>query len=319
MKYLITLLSVIFILNSPLLAHNNSLMDTSLVELNTKTGIIYGTLQTPKIINDKIPVAILIAGSGPTDRDGNNPMMKNNSLKLLAEALTNNGVATLRYDKRGIGESVKAAKSESDLRFEDYISDAVAWIEFVKQNPKFSKIIIVGHSEGSLIGMNAAIHANGFVSIAGAGSSADIILKEQLSSKGKIVQDLCYPIIDSLKAGIIVNDVNPNLNSLFRISVQPYMISWFKHNPQIDIKQLKFPSLIIQGDNDLQVSINDAKLLASVNNKSKLVIIEKMNHVLKIVDNSNKDSNLAAYTNPTIPISEVLINEIVKYVRNNNK
>ena len=316
MKYLTTLLSVLFILNSSLLANKNSLIDSTSVELSTKTGIIYGTLLMPNNISGKIPVVILIAGSGPTDRNGNNPMMKNNSLKLLAEALINNGIATLRYDKRGIGESVKAAKSESDLRFEDYISDAAAWIELVKQNPKFSKIIIIGHSEGSLIGMNAATNANGFVSIAGAGSSADIILKEQLSSKGKLVQDLCYPIIDSLKAGSIVKDINPNLNSLFRISVQPYLISWFKHNPQLDIKQLKFPSLIIQGDNDLQVSINDAKFLASANNKSKLVVIEKMNHVLKIVDNSNQASNLAAYTNPTIPISEVLIYEIVKYIKN---
>jgi pimeloyl-ACP methyl ester carboxylesterase len=163
--------------------------------------------------------------------------------------------------------------------------------------------------------MNAATNANGFISIAGAGSSADIILKEQLSSKGKLVQDLCYPIIDSLKAGILVNDINPNLNSLFRISVQPYIISWFKHNPQIDIKQLKFPSLIIQGDNDLQVSITDAKLLASASKNNKLVVIEKMNHVLKIVENNNQSSNLATYTNSSIPISEVLIDEIVKFIK----
>jgi hypothetical protein len=315
MRYLTTNLLILLILNSALFANEISLIDSTSVELNTKTGIIYGTLLIPNNIIGKMPVVIIIAGSGPTDRDGNNPMMKNNSLKLLAEALTNNGIATLRYDKRGVGESVKAVKSESDLRFEDYISDAAAWIEFVKQNPKFSKIIIIGHSEGSLLGMNAATNANGFISIAGAGSSADIILKEQLSSKGKLVQDLCYPIIDSLKAGILVNDINPNLNSLFRISVQPYIISWFKHNPQIDIKQLKFPSLIIQGDNDLQVSITDAKLLASASKNNKLVVIEKMNHVLKIVENNNQSSNLATYTNSSIPISEVLIDEIVKFIK----
>jgi len=315
MRYLSTHLLILLILNSALFANEISLIDSTSVELNTKTGIIYGTLLIPNNIIGKMPVVIIIAGSGPTDRDGNNPMMKNNSLKLLAEALTNNGIATLRYDKRGVGESVKAVKSESDLRFEDYISDAAAWIEFVKQNPKFSKIIIIGHSEGSLLGMNAATNANGFISIAGAGSSADIILKEQLSSKGKLVQDLCYPIIDSLKAGILVNDINPNLNSLFRISVQPYIISWFKHNPQIDIKQLKFPSLIIQGDNDLQVSITDAKLLASASKNNKLVVIEKMNHVLKIVENNNQSSNLATYTNSSIPISEVLIDEIVKFIK----
>ena len=273
MKHFKSLLPTFLLSIFTLIANANTLVDSSLIELNTKTGVIYGTLLMPDNVSGKVPIAILIAGSGPTDRDGNNPMMKNNSLKLLAESLTINGIATLRFDKRGIAASIKAAKSEADLRFEDYIEDAIGWIELMKQNPKFSKVIIIGHSEGSLIGMNAAKHANGFVSIAGAGSSADIILKEQLSSKGKMVQDLCYPIIDSLKAGIIINDVYPNLNSLFRLSVQPYMISWFKHNPQIDIKQLKFPSLIMQGDNDLQVTLNDAKLLSESSKKSKFIII----------------------------------------------
>lgn len=316
MKHLIIFVSAIFFSFTALFANGKSLNDSSSVELNTKTGIIYGTLLLPNNISGKIPVAILIAGSGPTDRDGNNQVMKNNSLKQLAETLANNGIASLRYDKRGIGESVKAAKSESDLRFEDYISDAIDWISFVKQNPKFSKIIVIGHSEGSLIGMNAAKNANGFVSISGAGSSADIILKEQLAPKGKVVQDLCYPIIDSLKAGIIIKEVNPMLNSLFRLSIQPYMISWFKHNPQMDIKQLKYPCLIIQGDNDLQVSINDAKLLSSASNKSQILIIEKMNHVLKIIDKGDQSANIATYSNPSIPISAILTDEIIKYIKN---
>lgn len=316
MKQIQILLSAILFSFTSLFANENILFDSSAVELNTKTGIIYGTLLLPNNISNKVPVVILISGSGPTDRDGNNPVMKNNSLKQLAEALANNGIASVRYDKRGIGESVKAAKSESELRFEDYISDAIDWISFVKQNPKFSKVIIIGHSEGSLIGMNAAKYANGFVSISGAGSSADIILKEQLAQKGKVVQDLCYPIIDSLKAGVMIKDVNPMLNSLFRLSVQPYMISWFKHDPQIDIKQLKYPCLILQGDNDLQVSINDAKLLSAAGNESRLLIVEKMNHVLKIIDKGDQSANIASYSNIAMPISAVLTDEIIKYIKN---
>jgi len=316
MKQIQILLSAILFSFTSLFANENKLFDSSAVELNTKTGIIYGTLLLPNNISNKVPVVILISGSGPTDRDGNNPVMKNNSLKQLAEALANNGIASVRYDKRGIGESVKAAKSESELRFEDYISDAIDWISFVKLNPKFSKVIIIGHSEGSLIGMNAAKYANGFVSISGAGSSADIILKEQLAPKGKVVQDLCYPIIDSLKAGVMIKDVNPMLNSLFRLSVQPYMISWFKHDPQIDIKQLKYPCLILQGDNDLQVSINDAKLLSAAGNESRLLIVEKMNHVLKIIDKGDQSANIASYSNIAMPISAVLTDEIIKYIKN---
>jgi pimeloyl-ACP methyl ester carboxylesterase len=315
MKQIQLLLSAIIFSFTSLYANEKILFDSSAVELNTKTGIIYGTLLLPNNISGKVPVVILISGSGPTDRDGNNPLMKNNSLKQLAEALANNGIASVRYDKRGIGESANAAKSESELRFEDYISDAVDWISFIKQNPKFSKVIVIGHSEGSLIGMNAAKNANGFVSISGAGSSADIILKEQLAPKGKVVQDLCYPIIDSLKAGVMIKDVNPMLNSLFRLSVQPYMISWFKHNPQMDIKQLRYPCLILQGDNDLQVSINDAKLLSAASNESRLIIIEKMNHILKIIDKGDQSANMASYSNPDMPISTALTNEIIKYIK----
>jgi len=248
---------------------------SQLVELETKSGILYGTLLMPNSVRDKLPVALIIAGSGPTDRDGNNTMMKNNSLKMLAESLAKNGIASLRYDKRGVGESKAALKSELDINFQDYIQDAQGWIDLLKQNKQFSKFIIIGHSEGSLIGMNVAKNTNGFISLAGAGYSADMILKDQLGAQGKQVQDMCFPIIDSLKAGKLVNNVNPMLQSLFRASIQPYMISWFKHNPQEDIKTLKFPCLIIQGDNDLQISLNDAKLLANAKSNNQLVVIEK--------------------------------------------
>ena len=285
------------------------------IELITGTGTIYGTLMVPSNVKGRIPLALIIAGSGPTDRDGNNSMMKNNSLKQLAESLATNGIASLRYDKRGVADSKQAGKSEADLKFEDYINDANDWIKLLKQNIMYSKIIVIGHSEGSLIGMNAAKNAEGFISLAGAGYSADLILKNQLGAQGKQIQEMCFPIIDSLKEGKLVTNVNPMLSSLFRSSVQPYMISWFKHNPQADIKQLKFPSLIIQGDNDLQISLDDARQLSAASPKSKLVIIEKMNHVLKIVDSGDRSANVAAYSNPTMPIAKELTNAIVGYIK----
>ena len=285
------------------------------IELITGTGTIYGTLMVPSNVKGRIPLALIIAGSGPTDRDGNNSMMKNNSLKQLAESLATNGIASLRYDKRGVADSKQAGKSEADLKFEDYINDANDWIKLLKQNIMYSKIIVIGHSEGSLIGMNAAKNAEGFISLAGAGYSADLILKNQLGAQGKQIQEMCFPIIDSLKEGKLVSNVNPMLSSLFRTSVQPYMISWFKHNPQADIKQLKFPSLIIQGDNDLQISLDDARQLSAASPKSKLVIIEKMNHVLKIVDSGDRSANVAAYSNPTMPIAKELTNAIVGYIK----
>ena len=308
------LFAALLTISIQLIAQDKPTNNASLIGLKTNSGSLYGTLLMPKHINGKIPVALIIAGSGPTDRDGNNAMMKNNSLKMLAESLANNGIASLRYDKRGIGESKAALISEVNLSFEDLIQDAQQWVRMLKENKNFSKIIIIGHSEGSLIGMNAAKNANGFISLAGAGRSADLILKEQLGAQPKQVQDLCFPIIDSLTAGKLVDNVNPMLNSLFRSSVQPYMISWFKHNPQQDIKQLKFPCLIIQGDNDLQVSISDARLLSDAKNNNQLVIIEKMNHIFKIIESGDRSANVAAYSDPSMPISTGLAEAIVKYI-----
>ncbi len=123
----------------------------------------------------------------------------NANLQKLAFALANNNVASLRFDKRGIAASTPAAKSEADLRFEDYINDTRDWIKLLKEDKRFSKVIVIGHSEGSLIGMIAATDADMFISIAGAGRSADIVIREQLSTQPKGVQDAAYPIIDSLK------------------------------------------------------------------------------------------------------------------------
>ena len=134
-----------------------------------------------------MPVVLLLSGSGPTDRNGNSPMLpgKNNSLQMLAEGLASNGIASLRYDKRGVGESAKAMMAEADLRFETYVDDAVAWCEQLRKDKRFSAVIIAGHSEGSLIGMLAAKRCNaaGFISIAGAGRAAADILRTQLAGK----------------------------------------------------------------------------------------------------------------------------------------
>lgn len=287
-------LLILLTINIPIVtASINS--DTTFIEtgitLQTSTGEIFGTLTIPGR-PDRIPVALIISGPGPTDRDGNNPMMKNNSLKILATELSKNGIATLRYDKRGVADSKAAAKSEKDLRFDDYVSDAKEWIYLLKKDNRFSEVIIVGHSEGSLIGMLAGMSINKFISIAGFGQSVDKVLKEQLS----LVQDLSFPIIDSLKHGNTIETVPPMLNSLFRPSVQPYMISWFKYDPQDEIKKLSIPILILQGTNDIQVGVGNARRLSNANPNAELFLITGMNHILRITD-GNRQANLATYSN----------------------
>jgi len=208
------------------------------VQITQKQGTLKGTLVLPPS-QKQCPVVLLIAGSGPTDRNGNSSLSgQNNSLKLLAEGLAEKGIATLRYDKRGIGESRFPALKESALTIEDYIQDASKWIYYLKKDPRFYSVIVLGHSEGSLIGATAARQcaADAFISVAGPGKSLQTILLEQLqqnTSKEYYLQSKC--IISELEKGHTVPIPDSSFAILFRPSVQPYLISEFRYDPAIEI------------------------------------------------------------------------------------
>lgn len=308
---LLILLSINFAVANGSLSRDTTFTETE-VTLQTGNGVIYGTLTIPEKPR-RMPVALIIAGSGPTDRDGNNPVMKNNSLKILAAELAEEGIASLRYDKRGIAASKAAVTSEKDLRFDDYVSDAAAWIQILKKDKRFSEVVVIGHSEGSLIGMVAGRSADKFISVAGFGRSADLVLKEQLGSQPKVVQDLSFPIIDSLKNGITVDSVPPMIKSLFRPSVQPYMISWFKYDPRTEIGKLPVPVLIIQGTNDIQVGVENARQLSDANPGAELLLINNMNHIFRITE-GDRMANLATYSNITLPVSEELVSAVTGFI-----
>jgi pimeloyl-ACP methyl ester carboxylesterase len=299
------------------------------VVLKTTTGDIYGTLNVP-VAKGPVPVALFIAGSGPTDRDGNNPMMKNNSLKFLGDTLNSLGIATLRYDKRGIAASKNAMKIETDIRFNMLVEDATDLIKMLKADKRFSKVIVVGHSEGSTIGLKAAAQggADAMVSIAGPGQSADKVLRRQLDAsldpakaaseqaaeQMRNMREMANKFIDTLSKGDTLHNPPASMNSLFRPSVQPYLISWFKYDPQQLIKQLKVPVLIIQGNTDLQVTEADAMMLLKANPEAKVLIIDRMNHVLKHSE-AEQRANHATYINPDLPVVPDLVTAIVDFVK----
>ena len=260
-----------------------------------------------------MPIVLIIAGSGPTDRDGNQVNMKCDELKKLATGLCENGIATLRFDKRGIGESTKPAREE-DVIFEDLVEDVKEWVKLLKKDKRFSKIIIAGHSEGSLIGMLAADKADAYISIAGPGHPVDEILKEQLAQQPQEILDMVFPIIDSLKKGRTVANVDHKLYILFRPSVQPYLISMFKYHPAVEIKKLTIPICIIQGTTDMQVSVSDAKLLASAAPSARLLLIDNMNHVFREVTSRERKDQMPTYTDPSIPIMKSLVEGIKDFV-----
>lgn len=285
--------------------------------LSVPAGVLCGSLSVPGV-NKQCPVVLIIAGSGPTDRDGNSKAGVNgNSYRILADSLLQYGIASLRYDKRGVGESAAAGAKEEDTRFTDMVTDAVAWVLLLKKDNRFSKIIIAGHSEGSLIGMLAAKQAGAdkYISIAGPGMPAAEILKKQLQAQPKMVQDLCFARLDTLASGKMLVDPPAMLNSLFRPSVQPYLIDWFKYDPRHEITQLKIPVLILNGTTDIQVSTADADSLHAASPQSQLLIIEGMSHLLKEAP-ADRAKNIALYnTTPNEPVKTELVQAMVSFIK----
>ena len=306
MKHVSTLLCFLF-------ATIFALAQDETIVLETSTGNIEGTLLLPS--KENIPLVLIIAGSGPTDRDGNSGSLKNNSLKMLAQGLYDNNIASFRFDKRGIAKSAKAMIAEEDLRLEHYIRDVQQWYLLLKNDSRFSSIIILGHSEGSLIGMIASqdVIPDKFISLAGPGVSMQATLKRQLADQPPYILSMSLPIIEQLEKGKTVDSVPPLINSLFRPSVQPYLISSFKYDPAVEISKVKCPVLIIQGTTDIQIQVEDAKKLAGSNSNSELVIIEGMNHILKEAD-ANRFLNLRTYGDPNLELKQGLIKSITSFI-----
>ncbi len=279
------------------------------VRLDTSTGTISGALDLPAGVGPFL-AALIIAGSGPTDRNGNSPLIagRNDSLLMIARALREAGIASIRYDKRGVGESASALKSEEGLTFDTYIQDAVGWLTLMKTDSRFTRVAVVGHSEGSLIGMETAriAGADAYVSLAGAGEPSSVLLKRQLNAQPAAVRDAAFPIIDSLSEGKQVADVPQDLQAIFRPVIQPYLISWFRCDPRKSLAALGVPVLVVQGTTDLQVSVDDARALHEAAPSSQLVIVDGMNHVLKTAP-ADPQKNYATYSDPSLPLAPAFV------------
>jgi len=274
---------------------------------------IYGTLMQPKGIENP-PLVVFIAGSGATDRDGNQATLKNNSILFLARGLCEKGIATYRYDKSVLSMYKNGTFKEENFTFSNLIADAASVGLYFKNQYNFSKIYVAGHSQGSLVGMLVAPKfADGYISLAGAGQSIDLILKEQLHKQAPMLDESVAATIDKLKKGEKDPNFNPMLVSLFRHSVQPFLIDWIQYNPQEEIKKLHMPTLIINGTKDIQVSESEANLLHKAKVGSQLVLIENMNHLFKEIKGDLLE-NQASYTNPDLPVMQELIDELVHFI-----
>lgn len=288
------------------------------VRCAVKGGELVGTLEMPGGV-EKPAVVVIVAGSGPTDRDGNNPIAgKGNSLKLLAEGLREAGIASVRYDKRGVGGSAKLAVKEDDLRFEHYAEDAAAWMAWAKKDGRFGKVFVLGHSEGALLGTLAAMQEEvaGVITVAGPGRPAAVVIKEQLTRNlPEQLRAEGLAMTDKLAAGERVEKVPVWALSLYRSGIQGYVMSWFRYDPAVELGKLKVPVLIVQGTTDLQIPAEDAKLLAAaVGERGRLVMLEGMNHVLKKAERDLVKQR-AAYTDGKLPLMEGLVEAVVGFVK----
>ena len=280
-------------------------------------GKLYGTLTLPKD-KKKVPVVLMIGGSGPTDRNMNQGQtLRTNSFLLLAKELAQNGIASLRYDKRGVGKSLGAANT-SKLTLDDFINDAKLFVSKLASDDRFSKIIILGHSEGALIGLITSLQTKpaAFISICGVNDNMVDLMRVQfkaiLTSQNF---DIFTELADSLKAGKIFDRKLPaSLASIFTPPNQEFVISTLKYNPRKEIHKLKIPILVIGGTTDLQVPAEAATSLAKMNKGANLKVISGMNHVLKRAP-SDRMSNLATYNNPTLPLQEDLVPILTNFIK----
>lgn len=279
------------------------------------TSEVEGTLLTVDT-SEASPLLIIIAGSGPTDRDGNQNMMKNNSLRFLAEGLYEKGISSFRFDKRIVSQLRRGVIDEKEIRFDEFIEDASAVITRFKQDSRFSKIYIAGHSQGSLVGMVAGNGLmDGFISIAGAGQEIDDVIVDQLAKQAPGLVDNARTAFDDLRVNGEALSYSPGLASIFRPDIQPFIYSWMQYDPQAEIAKLEVPVLIINGTKDLQVQVSEAEKLKNAKPDAIYAEIENMNHVLKEIkgDDLENSKSYNEYDRPVIP---KLIETIAEFVKN---
>ena len=295
------------------------------VVVECEWGNISATIDMPDAGSDT--AVLIVAGSGPTDRNGNSGAGLNTySYKMLGEALAESGYAVMRYDKRGIGGSPIPAEDILSLVFEDYIDDARACAKFLRAEG-FERVIVAGHSEGGLIALQLAAEEacclDGVVLLCAPGYNMAEILNFQLSQQlvpaymGLMVKSTA--IINSLKAGrmVALEDIPTELMSLFHPTVQPFIISNMRYEPTELAAKCRVPMLIVSGGRDIQVSVSNGERLHGANPAAEHRMFENMTHVLKDADTSDRMMQvMSIYTNANLAITEALAPTIVEFIDN---
>ncbi|MCP4617121.1 MAG: alpha/beta hydrolase [Bradyrhizobium sp.] len=287
-------------------------MNASAHETKLGIGAIDAVLTAPAQV-PRPPVALLIAGSGPTDRDGNGPQIKPATLKKLSEALVARGIATLRYDKRGANGWKPEFGRIEDFRFKDFVDDATTLVAYLRDSGEFSRVVVIGHSEGGLVAILASRRASvdRLVLLTTTARRQGDLVKEQLGRQ--VPPEMLKPIadgIDAIMAGRIVDPLPPGLN--IPPALQPSFASAFTEEPIPPLKLLTQPMMIAAGGRDRQVPRQDFDALAVAAPKAETLWLPDMNHVL--VDVSGEADDLAAYNQPERALNARLVDAVTAFV-----
>ena len=286
-------------------------------------GALAGTLVRPA--GKAKATVLIIPGSGPTDRDGNNVLgVKAAPYRMLADALAPKGVATVRIDKRGMFGS-KAAGDPNGVTIGTYVADTAAWVAAARLATGAKCVWLAGHSEGGLVALASAHQPGvcGLVLIATPGRPLDVVIRDQVAANpaNAPIAGEVNGALTALKAGkhVDVKGLNPALaTGLFNPKVQDFLIDTFRYDPATLVKGASVPVLIVQGENDIQVARADADLLKAAQPKARLVIVPGMNHVLKLAP-PGRVTNAATYRDPSLPLAPGLVESIVSFVTNAGK
>lgn len=266
---------------------------------------------------------VILPGSGPTDRDGNNPMgVRGSSYRLLAEGLAAQGVASLRMDKRGMFASGPAAADPNAVTVTVLAADANAWASDLKRRTGLRCVWLLGHSEGGLVALIAAGADNpdicGLVLVAAPGRPLGAVIREQLQANPANAPLLPQALnaISELEAGRKVDTtaMHPALLPLFRPAVQAFLIESFRQDPAGLAAKIDKPILILQGETDLQVTVADARTLKAAQPKASLVLLPQVNHLLKVAP-ADRGPNLATYADPSLPLAPGVVEAIATFLK----
>ncbi|HEY1071445.1 alpha/beta hydrolase [Brevundimonas sp.] len=287
------------------------------VELASSPAPLHGTLLTPE--GPTRAAAVVLPGSGPTDRDGDSAQfgLRAAPYRLLAEGLAERGIATIRIDKRGVGESAAAGPAEANLRFNAYVDDARAWAAEAAAKTGRPCAWLIGHSEGALVALAAVANGDdkicGLILLSGAGRPAGAVLREQLAALPEPLKTQADAALTELEAGRTVANPPAELAALFRPSVQPYLISWLALDPAKLAAAYDGPIFVGQGTTDLQVGVADAEAIKAAQPRATLVLWDGVNHVLKTAP-ADRAANAATYMDPTLPLAPGVVEAVADFV-----